>query len=476
MDPIASQFKHCSAFCDDILTDLDATAIAELIKKRDISAEEAEIATLERAMKVNPTLNAIVSPLLDEQSIIKSSNLKENKGIFHGVPSFIKDCEEVKGLATRHGTRAFVPQLANNHSPFVEQYLSLGMSILGKTTLPEFGLTSVTESSATGNTLNPWHIHYSPGGSSGGSAALVAAGVVPIAHGNDGGGSIRTPASCCGLIGLKPSRGRLVPPESQSPIELACQGVLTRSVRDTIHFYLGAEGYTAPSLPPIGRVTIETHQQLKIAVFIDNANSEFSDSECITATLNAARLCEKINHHIEFISCPYPQKIFQDLELHYGFLACLINQSSRLKLLNKWSSSKLENYTRGLEKLFLHRCIQYPFSIKRLRHYQDHYAKIFEQFDIILSPTNGTPPPKIGDIGPNSDFDVTLSRLKQHSAFTVFQNIAGAPAISLPLGMSQLGLPIGVHFAAAYGQESQLLSLALQLEDMQPRTCLSKSS
>ncbi|WP_299009025.1 amidase [uncultured Shewanella sp.] len=464
-----------SAFCDDVLGALDATAIAEKIKNRDISTEEVETAALARAAKINPKINAIVAPLLDAKQIVKSSIPKDAKGVFYGIPSFIKDCEDVQGLPTQYGTRAFQAQAAKCHSPFVKQYLSLGMSILGKTTLPEWGLSSITESLATGNTVNPWNTDYSPGGSSGGAAALVAAGVTPIAHGSDGGGSIRTPASCCGLIGLKPSRGRLIPPEGKFPIHLACQGVLTRSVRDTVHFYLGAERYqSSPYLPPIGQVHPDDHQKLTIGVFLDNANNEISDSECVKATLHAAHVCEKLNHNIEFIPSPYSKKIFYDLVLYYGFLACFINESMRLKPSSQWSSSKLENYTRGLEKMFLRKCLKFPFSLRRLRHYQYQYAKIFDRFDLILCPTNGTVPPKIGFMGPENNADAVISRVKQHSAFTVFQNIAGTPAISLPLGMSQLGLPIGVHFAAAFGQERQLLSLAYQLEDAQPRRCISQ--
>ena len=460
-----------SAFCDDALGTFDATDIAQLIKRKVLSVEEVQQASFDRAHKVNPYLNAVVDSWNDLKNIPRPAT---SEGIFSGVPSYVKDSDDFTGLKTGNGTRAYQPIAATRHSKFTKQYLSLGLQILGKSALPEFGLCSTTESSASGDTRNPWNTAYSPGGSSGGAGALVASGVVPIAHGNDGGGSLRTPASCCGLIGLKPSRGRIVGIEGKFPLDITCQGVLTRSVRDTANFLYGAERYFSNTgLAEVGHIKHPGRRRLRIAFFTENAKHEQAEQPCIEATRQAATLCENLGHHVEFIKCPYPQAIFDDFELYFGSLAFAISKLARFSIPGKWDSSKLEKYTRGLDSFFRKNFIKYPISLRRLKKYQSSYATLFENIDIFMSPTNGTPPPIIGFMGPSQEFNVAVERLKKHSAFTIYQNISGAPAISLPLGVSESGLPIGVQFASAFGHEKTLLELAFELEEAQPRTCLS---
>lgn len=461
-----------SSFCDDALGVLDATALSKLIKSGSLSVSEVQRASSDRASKVNPHLNAIADSWNDRENIIAPS---PSEGIFFGVPSYIKDTDDFTGLKTSNGTRAYQPIAATTNSKFVNQYLSLGFQILGKSTLPEYGLCSTTESSAFGDTCNPWNSAYSPGGSSGGAGALVASGVVPIAHGNDAGGSLRTPASCCGLVALKSSRGRVLGIEEKLPVDLTCQGVLTRSVRDTANFLYGAELYFSNrNLPKIGHVSHPERKRLKIAVFTDNAKNEKAEKDCVEATLQAATLCENLGHHVSFINCPYPQEIFDDLELYFGSLAFAISKLTRFTVPEKWDSSKLEKYTKGLNKFFIKNFLKYPFALSRLNKYQYKYEEIFKGVDLLLSPTNGTTPPKIGFMGPDQEFEIAVNRLKQHSAFTVFQNISGAPAISLPLSMSEKNLPVGVQFSSAFGQDKMLLQLAFELEEAQPRICLSK--
>ena len=229
--------------------------IARLIRVGDIHAREAVEAAIARAEAVNPLLNAIVTPLFDSA---RRDVERSHAGAFAGVPTFIKDNDAVAGSPFLFGSRGLPVRPAAKSTPFVEQFLSLGLINLGKTTMPEFGLTGTTEPLLHGPTHNPWNLGFSPGGSSGGAAALVAAGVVPIAHANDGGGSIRIPASCCGLVGLKPSRGRLVDVEGTKlfPVKILHQGMLSRSVRDTAVFFHAAERYHRnPKLPEIGLVT-----------------------------------------------------------------------------------------------------------------------------------------------------------------------------------------------------------------------------
>jgi amidase len=230
------------AFGPDLLADHDAVALADLVRRREVSPVELAETAITRVEKVNGALNAV--QLADyERALAEAAKLPT--GLFAGVPTFVKDNTDLQGLPTGHGSRA-VPRIpAAADGAFARQFLSLGFTVLGKTTLPEFGFNCSTEYQGSPPTRNPWHTGYSCGGSSGGAAALVAAGAVPIAHANDGGGSIRIPAACCGLVGLKPSRGRLLEAEwaRMLPVKIIAEGVVTRTVRDTAHFFAGAEQY-----------------------------------------------------------------------------------------------------------------------------------------------------------------------------------------------------------------------------------------
>jgi amidase len=261
--------KKVSAFCNDALGNLDGVGIAQKIASGEVRAAEAVEAAITRAKAVNPRLNAIVTDTFD---MARREVQKTLSGPFAGVPSFIKDTDDVEGVPTLWGSRALPDKPIKTSKRFVKQFFALGFICLGKSTLPEFGLTATTEPLSSGITGNPWNSDYSTGGSSGGSAALVASGVVPIAHGNDGGGSIRIPAACCGLVGLKPSRGRLERVEGDSllPVNILHQGVLTRTVRDTAAFYASAEKYRrAPKMPEIGTVQGPGKKRLRIAFFTD---------------------------------------------------------------------------------------------------------------------------------------------------------------------------------------------------------------
>lgn len=298
------QNKRVSAFCSDALGTLDGVGIAERISSGEISAAEAVDAAIARAKSVNPALNAIVTETFDTAR----AQVKDPvTGSFAGVPSFIKDNEDVQGAPTLWGTRAVPNKPAGKSSRFVKQFFSTGLVCLGKTALPEFGLTATTESLAFGTTRNPWHTDYSTGGSSGGSAALVASGVVPLAHGNDGGGSIRIPASCCGLVGLKPSRGRLERVEGSRlmPVDIVYEGILTRTVRDTATFYHGAEKYRrAPRMPEIGDVKHPGKKRLRIALFTDLPYATPAHSESADLVYRTGDLCEELGHTVREIPVP----------------------------------------------------------------------------------------------------------------------------------------------------------------------------
>ena len=460
--------KVISAYCDDVLGTRDGVELAALIATGEIQASDVVEAAIARARKVNPALNAIVTETFEQA---RSQHKIPATGLLTGVPSFIKDNEHVKGVPTLIGTRALPKKPADVSSRFVEQFLSAGLVSLGKTTLPEFGLTATTESLATGSTRNPWNLDYSTGGSSGGSAALVAAGVVPLAHGNDGGGSIRIPAACCGLVGLKPSRGRLpdVAGTEKMPIHIVCNGVMSRSVRDTAAFYAAVEkNYPNPNLPEIGLVQHPGKDRLRIGLFTDTPHNTSSHTDSVEVTVHTGKLCEDLGHNVETISCPFKAQIMEDFIIYWGMLAFFIQHFGKMILDTRFDKKELEIWTLGLSRFFRKSFFKAPFSIRRLKKFSKQYEDIFSDYDILLSPTLSHAPPKIGYMGPEVSFELHFERLRQYVAFTPLQNTAGAPAISLPMGFSRNGLPIGIHFAAAYGQEKRLLELAFELEEARP--------
>ena len=313
--------EKVSAFLDDSLGNDDAVGIAEKIEKGDLNPQTITQDAIARAQWANPHLNAIA--VEDFDSALERS--KESfSGGFNGVPTFIKDTDQVLGLPIYLGSRTLPGDISNKFSKTAQQVLATGLNHLGTTTTPEFGLTGTTESMRFGATRNPWNTGYSTGGSSGGSSALVAAGVIPIAHANDGAGSIRIPASCCGLVGLKASRGRIKDKEVPGyfPANILHDGVVTRSVRDTWAFHASIEKQNpAKEFPPIGEISETYRTDLRIAVLTENCHGIQSDNVLVEATHDVARKCESLGHNIEIISNPFYKKFDQDFWLLWTHLA-----------------------------------------------------------------------------------------------------------------------------------------------------------
>ena len=254
------------AFSDDVLAEHDAVAIAELVRTGRLGAEEVARAAIERAARVTG-LNGVVHDVYD------NPRFGDPAAPLYVVPTFVKDNTDVAGLPTNHGTDAYVARPAKADGPYARQFMATGVTVLGKSALPEYGLNASSEFMTREPVRNPWHLEYSIGASSGGATALVAAGVVPIAHANDGGGSIRIPAACGGLIGLKPSRGRhLDGPEARAmPVNVVSEGVVTRSVRDTAAFVVAQEDqWRNPALPPIGLVQGPARRRLRIGMVVES--------------------------------------------------------------------------------------------------------------------------------------------------------------------------------------------------------------
>jgi len=348
--------------------------------------------------------------------------------------------------------------------------LSFGLNNLGTTTMPEFGHTGTTEALLYGPTHNPWGLGFSPGGSSGGSAALVAAGVVPIAHANDGGGSTRIPASCCGLVGLKPSRGRLLDMDGANlfPVKIVHQGMLSRSVRDTAVFYHAAERYYRnPKLPEIGLVT-HPGRRLRVGFFTDLDESTPSHPDCVAAVTDAAKLLEGLGHTVEPVVRPFDDGFLEDFFLFWSMLGFAVTRFGTRLVHPDFDASKVEDFTRGLTDYFKENMRKAPAAIWRLRRFAHQYARCFDRYDVLMNPTVAMPSPEHGYIGPSVPFDTALERLKWFIPFTPTQNVSGGPAISLPLGRSEDGMPLGVQLASPLGDERTLLELALEVEAAAP--------
>jgi amidase len=453
-------------FTTDELGRLDATELAGRISAGELSATESIESAITRLESVEHQLGATV---VDRFAEAREDAEAEPYGPFAGVPIVVKDNTDLSGFPTLHGSRAVAPKPAPANAAIVQLLLGTGAIPIAKSKLPEFGLTSTTESSFGEPARNPWDTEVSAGGSSGGSAALVAAGVVPIGHANDGGGSIRIPASCCGLVGLKPSRGRLPAPANAAslPIDIAVDGVVTRSVRDTIGFYVAVEqSYRNPDLRRIGPVQRPGSERLRIAMLTERHDGSRSHPDNVAAAEAAAAACEELGHRVDEIPSMVTQQMADDFLLYWAMLAAAVTHAGRWTIGGGFDRRRLEPLTLGLRTHAVRRAHRIPSAIRRLRGAGEVYDRLFENYDILLSPTLSLPPVPIGHLALDLDFGIASERLLEYCAFTPMQNVIGAPAISLPLGRSSSGLPIGVQFAAGIGDERRLLELALALEEI----------
>lgn len=452
------------AFGDDALGDLDAVALAAALRAGDVSQAELIDAAIARAETVNPALNGLAYPAFD-----RARAAAPRTGFFAGIPTFVKDNSDVAGMPTMEGTDAWTPSPAPADGDFARSFLGTGLIALGKTQLSEFGFSASAEHPRLGPVRNPWHTEHTAGASSSGSGAFVAAGVVPIAHANDGGGSIRIPAACNGLVGLKPSRGRLPLDKQmrQMPLRIVANGVLTRSVRDTAAFYREAERLQRnPKLPAIGDVTGPGARRLHIAVCTESIAREASP-EIREQTMKTAALLEGLGHRVTEISNPVPASFMNDFLLYWSLLAFALVRGGRRTFGPSFDKTKLDNLTLGLEHLAGRNLHRMPLVIGRLAQTRRTIMRLAASYDVLLTPTLADVTPRIGHLDPTAPYQQIIDRLIDWVAFTPLQNVTGDPAISLPVGRSAAGLPIGMMFAAPTGQERILLELAYELEEAQ---------
>ena len=458
---------------------IDGLAMAELVAKKEVSAAELLDAAIARAETVNPALNAIVYKDYERARAAAAAPLP--RGPFTGVPFLLKDIAlQCRGTPTRQGSRFLPPVPADHDSHLMVRFRRSGLVAFAKTNVPELGLLPTTEGRLYGPACNPWENAHSPGGSSGGAAAAVAAGVVPLAHANDGGGSIRIPASCCGLVGLKPTRGRVsAGPDRPDGVDgLAVELVVSRSVRDSaaaLDVAAGPEPGDPYAAPPAPGSYLEAcrraPRRLRIARTTKKLDGKTVHPDCVAAVDRAARLCEGMGHSVEDAA---PDIALAALMPAFSAVWCA-NLAAVIDLVagltgQAPSRDTLEGLTLAFyawgKQVSASRYVQAKMRFNQLSRTM---AKFHQRFDLWLTPTLASPPWRLGTLDiDRQDVEETMTFLSDYVPYTPLQNITGQPAINLPLSWNAAGLPIGVQFIAPFGDETTLLQLAGEMERAQP--------
>ncbi len=478
----------------------DGLGLAELVRNKEVAATYLVEEAVRRIEARNPPLNAVIHKMYDYARDVARGPLPE--GPFAGVPFLLKDL--VASCANepfRKGCRFFADYVADHDSELVARYKASGVIILGKTNVPEFGLTPVTESELFGPCRNPWDRTRTPGGSSGGSAAAVAARMVPVAHGNDGGGSIRVPASCCGLFGLKPSRGRMPTGPDYGDIWLgfAAEHVLTRSVRDSAAMLDATSGpdvgvsYHAPApARPFLEEVGQDPGKLRIAFTSKPFMGSTVHGDCLEGLEATVKLLEELGHEVVEAAPQIDRGAF--VEAYVGAICGDVRadiEDAGEVIGRKPTPKDFEPGTWAFG--LIGQQISSVESARHLRYLQARTREIgrfFEGYDVLLTPTLGTPPLEIGALGLKPSEALLLSLVNRLNAGVVLRamrasdastratfdfipytpvfNVTGQPAMSVPLHWNTDGLPIGMHFAGRYGDEATLLRVAGQLEQARP--------
>lgn len=449
----------------------DAVETAAQIRKGELSAREAAEAAIARTLKLQPQLNFLVASDFD-RALARAA--APAAGPLGGVPFLVKDLDNYTGLPTRRGSRAFLATPpASTQDALVDAFAASGLNVLGKSATPEDGELPTTEPLAFGATRNPWDPSRSSGGSSGGAAAAVAAGAVPIAHASDGGGSIRIPASCCGVFGLKPSRGRIAGSRGETKVsDLSVHHVVTRSVRDSAAMFAAIEDQgPGAQHPPIGLVTAPLRRKLRVGLVIDGGSGKPASPEVRAATESSAHLMRDLGHAVIPTRWPMGPEFIADFLLLWGAGAAAFADEAARIAGRPADSTLLEPFTltmaeraRAAPKDTLPRAIGQLYRAAMA--YEPWFAA--NRFDVVMSPVLAWAPPRLGDLAPTVPFETLTERLIEYVGYTPYHNVAGAPSMSVPLNWTEAGLPVGTQFAARVGHEALLLQLAYQLEAARP--------
>ncbi|WP_374468868.1 amidase [Phenylobacterium sp.] len=450
----------------------DAVGLAELVARREVSPGELLDAAAARMAEVNPKINAVTADLT-----ARARTEPAGEGPLSGVPFLLKDLgATLAGTPTTGGSRLFADEVADADSAIVRLYRQAGVSIFGKTNTPEFGLWPFTEGDFLGVCRNPWDLSRTPGGSSGGAAAAVAAGIAPAAHASDGGGSIRTPAACCGLFGLKPSRGRVsFAPQGEGWAGASIQHAVTRSVRDsavlldaTCAPQVGDPYFLSSPARPFADEVRRDPGRLRVAFTTDALQSAALDPECAEAVRDTARLLESLGHDVEEARVPGDFAAMQaaaGLVIAASVAATLDAEAERRG--RPIADGEVEpltfaTYRRGQGVT----ASAYVQAIQTLHAFGRACSSLFETYDVLLLSTLGSPPIPIGHI--LEDTGQIAERLFAFMPNTQPFNNTGQPAMTVPLAWSASGLPIGMQFVGRMGDEATLFRLAGQLEQARP--------
>jgi Asp-tRNA(Asn)/Glu-tRNA(Gln) amidotransferase A subunit family amidase len=456
----------------------DAVSLAELIAKRQVSAEEVLETAIARAEQVNPAINAIVHKQYEKARRAVAAGLPE--GPLKGVPFLIKDLGffETDEPAT-FGSRLFNDFVADHETAYVTRCKKAGLVFIGRSSSPEFGLNPNTEPRLYGSCHNPWNLEYSAGGSSGGSAAAVSAGILPVAHATDGGGSIRIPAAQCGLFGLKPSRGRvsMAPDAGEGWGGLSAAHVVSRSVRDSalmLDCTAGLEPgdpYTAP-LPKHSflEAVARPPRKLRIALMLKDHRGVTLHPACLEAVQRAAKLCTSLGHIVDEADPNLDMVALRPMNSRISAANTARSCHMRWKAVGREpdpgdvEAATWAVYQRGLKVSG----IDYIEAIAAAHAAGRKMAAFLTSYDVILSTTLAGPPPKLGYFDQDGDVQTFTERVTEYLSVTPLHNATGTPAMSVPLHWTADGLPVGVHFAGRYGAEATLLALAAELEAANP--------
>ena len=466
---------------NDDFASLDAMAQAELVRRREVHPVELLEAAISRVEHLNPRLNAVVTRLYDQARQSAAQEIPD--GPFTGVPFLLKDIgASFAGAPMTSGSRLLQTYVPEHDSELVRRLKNGGLIIIGKTNTPELGILPTTESALFGPARNPWDASKTTGGSSGGSAAAVAAGLVPMAQGGDGGGSIRIPASCCGVFGLKPTRARtpLGPDVGDIMSGLVVAHALTRSVRDSAALLDATAGpdlgdpYCAPpqSRPFLQEVGTEPGR-LRIGFTTKTFEGDEVHHDCVAAIQDAAKLCSALGHQVEEVSPVVDgERLRNAFTVLWaagcaGFLEAYSQRTSR-----PLDLEQIEPLTRALYDMGrAFTASDYLVAVRWLQGFSRQIAHFFQDVDVWLTPTLAEPPVALGTFESTPDDPLAgFYRSFEFVPFTPVCNVTGQPAMSVPLYWNKENLPVGVHFIGRYGDEATLFRLAAQLEAARPWT------
>ncbi len=439
----------------------DAVALAAAVRDGEVTPAELVEATFRRLESVEPDLNAFVTTWREEPLDALPD------GPFRGVPIAIKDLTDTRGIRTTYSCRAFADNVPARDAAVVRRIREAGFVIVGKTNTPEFGSTAVTESALNGACRNPWDLGRTPGGSSGGAAAHVAAGVLPLAHGSDGGGSIRIPASCCGLFGLKPSRGRVSgAPHGDGGLPLSQNGPLSWTVRDAAAFLDVIAGYEAGDsvrLPPPPRPFADevgaAPGRLRIAFTLEPPLEFPVDAPCAAAVAGAASLLVELGHEVREATPLWSEDGLLD---RFGVLWRVGPP------LYGVPADQLEPLNGALAELaYRTTAMEYVGAVLSLQAYARRVMSFWDEVDVVVTPTLAKLPVPIGWVSESDDPWDHYRRAAEFTPFTAVANLTGQPAASVPFATAE-GLPVGIQLLGRAGDEATLLRLAAQIEEARP--------